>query len=78
MIEEIIKKYEHEDYVNLEDNMTTEEIIRTLEYIKRGYIPDYNFTGDEDDIERFEMHTAMNKAINIIQNMHAKEEMEEQ
>lgn len=76
MIQEIVKKYEHEDYIALEDNMTTEKIIRILEYIKRGYIPDYNFTGDEDDIERFEMHTAMNKAIDIIKNLHAKEEGE--
>lgn len=78
MIQEVVKKYEHEDYVTLKDNMTPEEIIRILEYIKRGYIPDYNFTGDEEDIERFEMHTAMSKAINIIQNLHAKEESDKE
>lgn len=61
-----ITKYDQEDYDDYENNITMTEIINNLKYINRGYIGDYNFTGDEDDFERFKMHTSLYKAIKIL------------
>ena len=76
MKEYVIKKYDYEDYVAVE-NMSPDETINILEHIKRGYIPDYNFTGNEDDLERYKLHVAMNKAINIIRSLHVKKQHNE-
>ena len=69
MKEYTVKEYEFEDYTSIGDTMTKEDIISILEYIKRGYIPDYNFTGSEDDFERCKMHTAMSKAIEAVEKL---------
>lgn len=63
-----IKEFEDDDYLNIHKEMTTGEVIHTLEYIKRGYIPDYNFTGTESDFENCKMHTAMSKAIEVLKS----------
>lgn len=64
MITRTITEYEMEDYDNFGKNLTDEEAANILEYINRGWIPDYNYTGSEDDYENFKMHTAMYRAIN--------------
>ena len=66
MKEYTVKEYEIDDYKSAKDAMIKEDIVDILEYIKRGYIPDYNYTGSEDDFERYKMHIAMSKAIEAI------------
>lgn len=68
MIEYTIRKYDMTDYENARDNMTLNDIVNHLAYIEKGYLADYNFTGDEDDFERYKLHIAINKAIEIIKN----------
>ena len=64
-----ITKYEMSDYDEYEENITVDEIVNKLEYAKRGYIGDYNYTGEEDDFELFKIHTAMRKAIELLKEM---------
>lgn len=66
MKEYTVKEYEFDDYKAAKDAMTKDDIVDILEYIKRGYIPDYNYTGSEDDFERYKMHVAISKAIEAI------------
>lgn len=62
----VVKKYEISDYDEYEENITIEQIINSLEYAKRGYIGDYNYTGEEDDFELFKIHMAIRKAIELL------------
>lgn len=62
-----ITEYDMEDYENYRNNLTIEETINTLEHIRRGWIDDYNYTGTEDDFERYKLHAALNNAIKILQ-----------
>ena len=64
-----ITEYERTDYDEYENSITIKDVIESLRYIKRGYIGDYNYTGDEDDFERFKMHMAMIKAIEILEGI---------
>lgn len=68
MREYTIRTYDMEDYEDARDSMTLDDIISHLAYVKRGYVPDYNFTGDENDFERYKLHIAISKAIEIIKN----------
>lgn len=67
MKEYTVKEYEKEDYDKASQEMTNEDVISLLRYIKRGYLPDYNYTGDEADYERYKLHMAMSKAIQAIE-----------
>lgn len=64
-----VTEYDKQDYDDYENNITLIEIINNLKYIKRGYIGDYNFTGEEDDFERFKLHVSLYKAIKILKEM---------
>lgn len=64
-----VTEYDRQDYDDYENNITLTEIINNLKYIKRGYIADYNFTGEEDDFERFKLHASLYKAIKILIEM---------
>ena len=68
-----ITKYDMEDYNEYEENITIDDIINKLEYAKRGYIGDYNYTGDEDDFELFKIQIAMSKAIDLLEKMKQNE-----
>ena len=64
-----ITKYEMSDYNEYEENITVDEIVNKLEYAKRGYIGDYNYTGDEWDFELFKIHAAISKAVKLLKEM---------
>lgn len=64
-----ITEYDEQDYDNYKNDITLTEIINNLEYIKRGYVGDYNFTGKEDDFERFKLHVSLNKAVDMLTKM---------
>ena len=78
-----VTEYDQQDYDDYENKVTLTEIIDNLKYIKRGYIPDYNLTGEEDDFERFKLHVSLHKAIKILKEMmevetnHRKEDEQE-
>lgn len=68
-----MKKYTISDYNNAK-TMNVEEVIDNLLYVKRGYIGNYNFTGDELDFERYTMHMAINNAVELLRNLSNKGE----
>ena len=72
-----MKKYTLADYNDTKE-MSTEEVIDNLLYIKRGYIGNYNFTGDEIDFERYTMHMTINNAVELIRTLLDKEQTNEQ
>ncbi len=61
-----ITEYEMSDYDEYHDNLTIDEIISNLEFIKRGYIGDYNCTGEEADFELYKLHASIYKAIELL------------
>lgn len=61
-----VTEYEKSDYDDYENNITIGEIISNLEHIRRGYVGDYNYTGEEDDFDRFKLHMAVFKAIELL------------
>lgn len=74
MTEYTIRKYDMTDYEIAKDTMTLQDIAKYLENIKRGYVGDYNFTGDEDDFERYKLKLALSKATEIIKKIAESEE----
>ena len=64
-----VTEYDREDYDEYEENITIDEIVSKLEYAKRGYIGDYNYTGEEYDFDLFKIHTAMRKAIELLKEI---------
>lgn len=58
-----VTEYDMSDYDDFKNNLTPEHTITILEYIDRGYLPDYNFTGTEMDFEYHSLHCAMRMAI---------------
>ena len=66
-----MKKYTQADYADTKE-MSTEEVIDNLLYIKRGYIGNYNFTGSEIDFERYTMHMTINNAVELLRNLSNK------
>lgn len=67
-----ITEYDQQDYDNYENTISIDEIISNLKHIKRGYIGDYNYTGKEDDFERYKLHVSICKAVESLE--HFKEE----
>ena len=67
-----ITKYEMSDYDEYEENITIDEIVNKLEYAKRGYIGDYNYTGDEWDCELFKIHAAISKAVKLLKEINTQ------
>ena len=61
-----VTEYEQEDYDDFKRNLTSKKAIEFLERISRGYLPDYNFTGTENDYEYYCMHQAIHKAIGAL------------
>lgn len=71
-----VTEYEKSDYDDYENNITIDEIISKLEHIRRGYVGDYNYTGEEDDFELFRLHAAVFKAIELLNKIKEEEEAE--
>ena len=62
----ITTEYEMEDYDNFRNNLTKKEIIEGLTSIARGWLPDYNYAGTEDDFYNFKNHAIIYKAIELL------------
>lgn len=61
-----VTEYDMNDYNDFENNLTPQRAIEILEYIDRGYLPDYNFTGTENDFEYHSLHCAMRMAMEYL------------
>ena len=68
MREYIVREYDKEDYDIGRDSMTITDAITRLESIDRGWLPDYNYTGNESDYEAYLNHVAMRKAIETLKD----------
>lgn len=66
MKERIVKEYDFEDYMEVKDSLSKEELCEVLEYIKRGHIPNHSFSGTEEDYENYRLNMALYKAIDYI------------
>ena len=62
-----VVEYEMQDYEDFKNNLTNENAIALLERIARGYLPDYNYTGDEVDFDNYCLHMAINKAMEALE-----------
>lgn len=69
MREYTVREYDKDDYDIGRDSMTVADAIARLEQIDRGWIPDYNYTGKEDDYEAYLNHVAMRKAIDALKDI---------
>lgn len=58
--------YDIEDYDNYRDNVTIDDIINRLNNIDRGWLPDYDYSGNEDDYDMYCNHVAIDKAVDIL------------
>ena len=61
-----VTEYDKEDYDAVRENITDEEILHALESIERGWLPDWNYTGTEDDFESYKLHIALYKVIDVV------------
>lgn len=59
--------YERQEYEV--STMESEKLARLLEYIARGYIGDYNFTGTDEDFENHLLQMVMRRAIEIVKSV---------
>lgn len=62
-----VTEYEKVDYELVRENISNEEAVNLLERIERGWIPDYGFSGTEDDFDNYKLHVALYKAIDALQ-----------
>lgn len=63
-----VTEYDMEDYKEVREKMTNDEAINLLERIERGWIPDYGFSGTEDDFDNYKLHVALYKAIDVLKS----------
>jgi len=62
-----IIEYEKKDYDNFENDLTKQDVINGLRSIARGWLPDYNYTGTEEDFDDFKNQAIMRKAIKLLE-----------
>ena len=60
-----ITEYEEEDYEHAK-NMGISDVIERLRFIQRGWLPDYDYNGTEDDYENFANQMAITRAIELL------------
>ena len=62
-----ITKYDYEDYEDFKNNLTDEHAIELIGQISRGWLPDYDFTGEERDFEVYCLHRALYRAMDALE-----------
>ncbi len=73
MREYTVREYDKEDYDIARDSMTVTDVVHILVDIALGHIPNYFFTGDEEDFKNYKMQMAIYKAIEIIETKQTEE-----
>lgn len=61
-----VTEYEVKDYQDFKNNLTDEHTIALLKRISRGWIPDCNFSGTEQDFQNYCLHLAIDRAIDAL------------
>lgn len=64
--------YEMEDYNIQEEQvekMSTKELADYVRYVARGWLPDYNFTGTEDDFAQHKDQMIMRRVAKILDEL---------
>ena len=63
MIEYTVREYDKQDYE------IQEQKIKEIIGIARGWLPDYNYTGEEDDFENHRRQIIMNRVAKILKGL---------
>lgn len=72
MREYTVREYDMEDYDIQEDQvdeMSNQELADSIRGIARGWLPDYNFTGDESDFDNHKYQMIMSRVAKILEDM---------
>lgn len=67
-----ITEYEKKDYEQQEaeiDVMEFGELAEWIRHIARGWLPDYNFTGSEEDFDSHKKQMIMRRVANVLEEM---------
>lgn len=81
MLEYTVKEYEKEDYDQQRcdvDAMPREELADSIRGIARGWLPDYNFTGKEDDFDAHKLQMIMCRVAEILESESAESNLLEE
>ena len=62
-----VTEYDNEDYYNYANSLDVKSVIAGLRNIARGWLPNYNYTGDEMDFDIFTSHAIIDKAIELLE-----------
>ena len=65
MREYTVREYDEADYDEQRkkiNNMSNKKLAENIEGIARGWLPDYNFSGDERDFDNHKLHMIMTVA----------------
>lgn len=71
MREYTVREYDKEDYdiqKELIKEMSRQELADSVREIARGWLPDYNFTGEERDYDNYRYQMIMRRAAEIIES----------
>lgn len=71
MREYTVREYDKEDYdiqKELIKEMSRQELADSVRGIARGWLPDYNFTGNENDYDAYRYQMIMCRAAEIIES----------
>lgn len=72
MIEYTVREYDKQDYEIQEqkiNEMSKDELSQEIIGIARGWLPDYNYTGEEDDFENHRRQIIMNRVAKILKGL---------
>lgn len=81
MLEYTVKEYEKEDYDQQRCDVYTmprEELADSIRGIARGWLPDYNFTGKEDDFDAHKLQMIMCRVAEILESESAESNLLEE
>lgn len=70
MREYTVREYDMDDYDiqrDKIDNMTYTELAEAVRGIARGWLPDYNFTGEEGDFDNHKRQMIMSRVARLLE-----------
>lgn len=72
MIEYTVREYDKQDYEIQEqeiNEMSKDELSREIIDIARGWLPDYNYTGEENDFENHRRQMIVDRVAKILKEI---------